>query len=306
MLLGNAAAPRWHDGRLDALDRYIGQLKDWGATAVELLPHHGPIAATIERSHVMEPDWESYVGRYIARGLRCALHASLDGRFRLERWAVDHEAVQAAYLPVLRLAAEIGERQAAPCPLVLHGAVTPDASTAADLTASAVGWMAERMSKETAAVRFAVELRTARADRPGLVDANRAGLLRLVERIDAPSVGICWDLAHDWENGELTEESTSLPEQAFLAKIIHVHAHDADADRVTHQPLVFERVPLDGPVATLAAFDYQDAVTLEVRYRYAAALGDPLALLARSFARAGAALAHAALMIKEEGTTSWS
>ncbi|MER3485360.1 MAG: hypothetical protein C4345_04650, partial [Chloroflexota bacterium] len=117
------------------------------------------------------------------------------------------------------------------------------------------------------------------------LDASRAGIVSLIERVASPKTGICWDLGHDWEN-RLTEPNWQpIPSSAFLSRVVHVHAHDAGPDGAVHYPLVTRRVPIDEQVAALRANSYAGAITLEIRYRYAAALGEPHAMLQASYER---------------------
>jgi sugar phosphate isomerase/epimerase len=286
IVLGSAAAPRWWDLDLAQLDAYLARLRSWGATSAELVLHHGPADEQTARVHIVQTDWSEVIRRFHAAGLICHVHAPLTPPFSLRRWHTERHDLQRLYLPILAAADQIAQHQGSTCVVVVHGANLPEAGEAANATVTIqfLDWAASHCERELPGVMLALELRRARAAAP-MLDASRTGIVSLVERVASQKIGICWDLGHDWEN-RLTEQNWQpIPSPAFLSRVIHVHAHDAGPDGAVHYPLVTHRVPIDEHVAALRAYGFAGAITLEIRYRYAAALGDPLAMLQASYER---------------------
>ncbi len=286
ILVGSAAAPRWWDLDHANLEDYLARLRSWGATASELVLHHGPADDQIVRVHILEPDWRNVAERFHAAGLICHVHAPLAPRFSLRRWADEREALERDYAPILAEAERIAQRQGESCVVVIHGANRPVVAPEANATATVefLQWAAERCDREFPSVRLALELRRADGAKPP-PDASRSGIIELVERVGSARVGICWDVGHDWENREREPDWTPAPGDEFLLRVIHVHAHDAGPDGTVHYPLVTGQVPIAEQISSLLAAGYAGSITLEVRYRFAAALGDPLEMLEASFRR---------------------
>lgn len=281
-LLGNSGSPRWYDGRFEA---YLACLVEWGATAVELPVHHGPFDERTARVHLVEDDWEPVIADLRSAGLAVQLHVSLDPRFATAHWVGERRALQTEYEPVLALLREVAPEQAA-TDLIVHGASGPGLSPSAneDATVGLLEWLAGRLD-EVSGVAVAVELTAANPSRRAAACRDRASLLRVVERVAAPSVGICWDLAHDVENAALEPGWSLIPPEEFLARVVHVHAHDMDQQGEDHYPPVLDRVPIGRQLMALAARRPLPPVTMEVRWRCAARLGAPWDLLALSYAR---------------------
>ncbi|GIW04656.1 MAG: hypothetical protein KatS3mg059_1276 [Thermomicrobiales bacterium] len=286
ILLGSAAAPRWWDLDPARLATYLARLRSWGATSAELVLHHGPADEQTARVHIMQADWSEVIRRFHAAGLVCHVHAPLTPPFSLRRWHTERHALQQVFLPILAAADQIAQRQGSTCVVVVHGANHPAAGEAANgaATIQFLEWAASHCERELPGVLLALELRRARSDAP-MLDASRAGIVSLIERVASPKAGICWDFGHDWENRRTEPNWQPVPSPAFLSRVIHVHAHDAGPDGAVHYPLVTHRVPIEEQVAALRATGYAGALTLEIRYRFAAALGEPHAMLQASYER---------------------
>lgn len=77
----------------------------------------------------------------------------------------------------------------------------------------------------------------------------------------------------------------ATPPDAFLDRVIHAHVHDAHAETLAnHYPLAFHTVPYDLMIPALVAYGYTGPLILEIRYRHALALGNPLVMMGQSYA----------------------
>lgn len=290
-LLGNSGSPRWYMGEPERLEAYLANLQAWGATSTELVLHHGPADIRTARVHVLEPDWEPMIRRYREIGIDCQFHVSLDARFATARWLDDPEALRREYAPILRVVGDTAAQQGRAV-LVLHGADDPALAPEANrqATMGLLRWLAERVETLPGEVRIGLELGAVKAHRPTAAARSRDDALEIVEVVDSPRVGICWDLAHDRANAAGEPGWTVVPTSDFLARVVHVHLHDLDEEGVAHCPLVFERVPFREQLGALGRNGGLPPVTMEIRWRCAARLGEPWDLLGRCYEIAGAAM----------------
>ncbi|MDI3339076.1 MAG: TIM barrel protein [Sphaerobacter sp.] len=292
-LLGNSSAPRWYQGDPPRLDAYLERLRAWGATATEVVLHHGPADERTARVHLLAEDWERVLRRYRDAGIAVQVHVSLDPRFATHRWLDDPDALKREYAPLFRVLRDLAAEQGRAV-LVLHGAGDPARSYADNrqATVELLAWLAEEAERLPGEVLIALELGAMKPDRPTATARSRDGVLALVRAVDSPRVGICWDLAHDCENAAHEAGWTTVPDADFLARVVHVHAHDLGDDGASHYPPLLGRVPVAEQLAALARTGRLPSITMEVRWRCAARLGDPWELLGESYRRVGAIVAR--------------
>jgi sugar phosphate isomerase/epimerase len=153
------------------------------------------------------------------------------------------------------------------------------------MTRESLAEIAGRIERGQIGARIALELRHAKPGTAPWLDTSRSGMLEIVGPFLPKSIGICWDLGHDGENGRSERDWRPAPPRDFLDRVIHVHAHDAGPDGAVHYPLTTHRVPIAEQVHALIGHGYTGSITLEIRYRYAAALGDPWEMMRRSHER---------------------
>ncbi|WP_282940340.1 TIM barrel protein [Paenibacillus sp. RC67] len=98
------------------------------------------------------------------------------------------------------------------------------------------------------------------------------GVLRIVNEVNSPYVGITWDMGHFYSNlldvhglKELPEEPMlDLPPAEFLQKAIHTHIHGMGATG-THNPLTRRNsLPLEHYVSALQQAGYKGKYNLEL------------------------------------------
>jgi sugar phosphate isomerase/epimerase len=277
--IGSAASPRWYDLSASTLERFIDALAGWGATSTELVLHSGDADEHTARVHILEPDWDDVSSRFQTRGFVCQLHAPLHPRFRLDHWQTDRASLQCAFLPVLNAVNRISARQPTPAVLVVHAASNriPDH---ARVTNEFVEWASERLIPRGA--RVAIELRKPSAADDRAFDRDRKSLAEFVRGIGDDRVGICWDLAHDWESGRDRKDWRPEPSADFLRRVLHVHLHGNgrfEGKEEVHFPLQAGEVPWREMLSPLIAAGYDGAMTIEARYRFARALGEPWPVL---------------------------
>jgi len=97
----------------------------------------------------------------------------------------------------------------------------------------------------------------------------------MVEAVNSPHVGICWDMGHLYSNliegKELQLELNDLPSKEFLERVFHTHIHALNDMGKTHFPLSegFD-LPIKVYVSALQGVDYPGVLNLELSFdRYA-------------------------------------
>jgi sugar phosphate isomerase/epimerase len=281
--LGNAGAPRWWDLDPGRLGTFLEWISTSGATAVEFVLHTGPADERTRRVHLLEQDWDTVFDAARGAGLELNLHASLDPRYAIADPAIDWPWLTGVYGELLRAGFAAGERQRRPVTLTVHaceGSEAPDGC--AERAKRFLGWAESEIRHAGANLRVCVELRAMVGAGDRRPDRSRRSLLSLVAETDPAQIGICWDLAHDWQNAEVTVEVTES-EADFLSRVAHVHLHDATREGVVHHPLVHGQVPWRPALTMLESQRYAGSVTLEIRYRHALAAGDPWNVLQHSY-----------------------
>lgn len=98
-------------------------------------------------------------------------------------------------------------------------------------------------------------------------NANRVAPLKsLVERLDSPNVGICWDTGHahfNLLNGALLPEAI----RAFGDKLVTIHAHDNLGDQDAHLIPGQGTYDWNGFMETLRTMNYQGDFVLEAHHQ---------------------------------------
>lgn len=285
LLLGNSGSPRWYNGPPERLEHYLHNLERWGATSVEMVLHHGPADERTARVHVLQDDWLSMVERYRDRGIQIQFHVSLDPRFATYRWMDDRAALQREYGPVLDLVTEVARDQGRSS-LVIHGSEQPDWTSEQNIlvTQGLMDWLVDRLAADAPGAVVALELGAWKPSRPTASARSRSSALAVVDAIDSPQVGICWDIAHDHENGLIDPDWQPLPPDDFLRRVVHVHLHDLDEHGASHFPLTLGRVEFTDQIAALQRLNARAPITLEIRWLHALRLGKPWEMLAASYA----------------------
>lgn len=270
---GPAAAPRWFNQNIARFREYLDLIGAAGATAIEFVMFPGIGSEELGRVHLLPRIAHEAVTESHARGFHVNLHAPLTSEFRMVEWARGRDAYRTRFAPMLELIHRVEAGQALPPVIVFHAA-DDDAET----TASFLAWMSEELDRRGARAQLSLELRVSAGPADSRFDRSLESLASFLNQYHLPRVGICWDVAHDWENsGQVTALTPDMTH-----RINHIHIHDSRADGAVHAPLTRDRVPWQGAVATLGNVQWRGSVTLEIRYRYAAELGEPWDVLAES------------------------
>jgi sugar phosphate isomerase/epimerase len=172
----------------------------------------------------------------------------------------ERAATEANYVPMLDIAARFG-----PTTVVVHGAHSPTRSYE-ELYADTVAFLRWALARYPS-LTFALE--NLRPDpKMTKIGVTRTGLLRIVEEIDDPRQGICWDMGHDVLAGRY-----DLPDDAWLGHVCHAHVHGIDERGNDHYPLIYGRVPYRTWLPALAQSSFEAAVTLEIKSEQLIPLG---------------------------------
>lgn len=279
---GPAGAPRWFNQNLALLEHYLDLIAEEGGSAIEFVVLPDPGTEELGRVHLLGPIAPTAIDRAQARGLMVNLHAPLTPAFRVAEWARDRDSYRNRFLPIIDLLRVTEVGQAEPPVFVIHAAAGRP-----DQTSNYLEWLAETLSGAHLAARIAVELRGPGSGDFHEFDRSLATLSAFVDGIGDDRIGICWDVAHDWEHGgDIAELGPDLARH-----INHVHVHDNRPTGEVHAPLGSGSVPWRDALRQLNDAGWSGSVTLEIRYRYACELGDPWDILRASLQAARAVLA---------------
>jgi sugar phosphate isomerase/epimerase len=280
VILGNSGAPRWYENDLAILQHYIEHLRRCGAAATEIVLHHGPADEFTSRVHVLRDDWERVITAYRDAGISVYFHGSLTPEFAVGNWASEPGDLLERYDPILRAVAEVAADQGRTT-LVIHGSGDPscDLVTNERITAEFLSALSERLGGYSSDAGIAIELRAEKESRPTAAATSRESVERIVHRINSPLVGICWDVAHDFENTLAGHRTWESPDDEFLNLVSHVHVHDIGDDGQPHCPPTTGRVPT---AQAVKACDAQPAI-MEIRWRMAERIGRPWDVLRESY-----------------------
>lgn len=96
-------------------------------------------------------------------------------------------------------------------------------------------------------------------------------VVEMVEAVNNPHVGICWDMGHLYSNliegKELQMELNDLPPKKFLEKVYHTHIHALNDAGKTHFPLTQDfDLPIEEYVSALNEAGYQGVLNLELSF----------------------------------------
>lgn len=100
------------------------------------------------------------------------------------------------------------------------------------------------------------------------------GIVRMVEHLNSPTIGITWDMGHYYSNLKQGHGMTHLqnpphellPPKSFLEKTIHTHIHGV-GEAGAHYPLTeTDCLPLEKYIAALQESGFQGIYNLELRY----------------------------------------
>jgi sugar phosphate isomerase/epimerase len=139
--------------------------------------------------------------------------------------------------------------------------------------------IAESLARYSEKAKVAVELRAEKRTRPTAAATTRDSVIRIVDQLDDALPGICWDVAHDFENFVMSGSEWNLPDPAFLSRVSHLHVHDIGDDGEAHCPLTIGRVPIENAITACNNVP----VIMEIRWRMAERMGDPWDVLAESY-----------------------
>lgn len=179
--------------------------------------------------------------------------------------------------PLWALADEIAETQGeVTIPLHARFALEGELEPVIAATVAALRRLLDERDRRRAPFRFALEINRAKAK----IDPSFTwdGVAAIVETVNHPALGICWDFGHAFYNyraGLIAAE----PPAAFLEKVIHTHIHDLNSNGKTHFPLREGVVPLARYCELLRSVGYDGVYNLELdpaRYPDDAELGATL------------------------------
>lgn len=257
VFLGNLSNQSNHDliGNCENVDQFLAILKENGVKSIEvrILPRHADHETYMNLIHKI---WNA--------GLQITIHGHVEGQMEGSRFEDIY--------PSMRTILRHFERYQPDLTMAIHAFDAKEGSEA-DLLQRTVQlfkqWTA-MVKSERLPLHFALENNRQKLSKVDPGDTTD-GVLKMVELIDSPLMGITWDMGHYYSdliksthNNLLEQTSLALPTAFFLERVIHTHIHGI-VNLGTHQPLTtMESLPLEFYVKTLQALDYQGVYNLEL------------------------------------------
>lgn len=133
----------------------------------------------------------------------------------------------------------------APIPCTLHAHCLTGGVTRAEAlrtTAVALGKLCDALTQAASPLVPALELCRQRAGGP--VGTTFDELVAVRRTVDAPHLGLCWDVGHGLANHRAGIVPLA-PGEDFLGAVVHTHLHDLDVHGSTHGPLTHEGAATD-------------------------------------------------------------
>lgn len=257
VFLGNLSNQSNHDliGNCENVDQFLAILKENDVRSIEIriLPRHADHEAY---TNLIQKIWNA--------GLQITIHGHVDGEMEGSRF----EDVYPSMLTILRHF----DRYQPKLMMAIHAFDAKEGSEA-DLLRRTVHlfrqWTA-MVESEKLPLHFALENNRQKSSKVDPGDTT-SGVLKMVEFIDSPHMGITWDMGHYYSdlikpthNNLLEQPSMALPTPFFLERVIHTHIHGIVNLRTHHPLTTMESLPLEFYVKTLQALNYQGVYNLEL------------------------------------------
>ncbi|MFX3631247.1 MAG: sugar phosphate isomerase/epimerase family protein [Candidatus Pristimantibacillus sp.] len=241
----------------DSIDQYLYHLKSYGVNSIEvrILPREADETLYVK---VIQQIWDA--------GLRLTVHGHVKG----EMSAAKFEDIYPSMKYILRNYEKYQDELV----MAIH-AFDAKAGSEEELfnrTVELFRQWTTMAHQEHLPLRFALENNRKKPTKVDPGDTTES-VLRMVELIDSPHMGITWDMGHYYSDllshyghRNLSElPLLELPNPAFLKRVIHTHIHGIGDNNDTHHPLTeMASLPLEYYVNALRNNGYQGAYNLEL------------------------------------------
>lgn len=244
-------------GHCESVEQFLYSLKDNGVNSIEvrILPRHVDETAYAK---VIQQIWDA--------GLRLTVHGHVEGNRSGERFEDIY--------PSMKFILRNYEKYQDGLVMAIH-AFDAKAGSEEELFNRTVELFRQWTSmahKEHLPLRFALENNRKKLTKIDPGDTTE-GVLRMVEQVDSPHMGITWDMGHYYSDILNHYGHRSLPElplldlpnPEFLKRVIHTHIHGIGDNNDTHHPLTgMASLPLEYYVKALKNCGYQGVYNLEL------------------------------------------
>ena len=253
--MGNAISigfnihPRWVQGT--SLKAFLTPLREAGLDSLEF---------ELDNRLPMWEDFGPLMEETVALGLQLSFHAAYRAPHTLLGYSSGKkEEIDQDYRPLLQIAEDWSLRLKKQHSVVFHAATAPAPHDTRPMIEDTVAFM-QWVCTDFPHLKVALENNNPSSDNLVKLGIQREDVLALLQLIDRPQAGICWDMGHD----ALTTQPVTAP-QEWVQKVIHVHLHDFDKDGQDHYPLIFGNVPYQHWLAQLKLAGLQGIVVLELK-----------------------------------------
>jgi len=258
VFLGKLSKETSHDliAREETVEAFLSAIRSWGIESIEIriLPRGADDRAYRK---LIETIWEM--------GFQLTVHGHVAGEFPGKTFAEVY--------PSLRFIFRHFHRYQPGLMMTLHAFEAKEGSREA-LHRHTVGLLrewAEMLQAESLPVRLALENNRHKASKADPGDSTE-GVLRMVDEVGSPYVGICWDMGHSYANLINSrglrlppeEPLAGLPPPAFLSRVYHTHIHGLGLSGTHNALTAMNSLPLETYVHALKQVHYRGVYNLEL------------------------------------------
>lgn len=233
-----------------SLDLYVDYLQSLGVSSIEV---------RIYKQTASYEDYHEALAMIQSKGLNITIHGELSH-------TIVGSQVYTDYPPLLPLLENLNK----PITMPIHASQGDERNgNYAARTAQILHRWANELNSRTYQLQFALENnRVKEVTDPG---NTLNGVLEMVEALNRPDVGICWDMGHYFSNllngkenaPAIFEEDPLL--NRFCKRVVHTHIHGINLARTTHFPIQNEKnLPLQSFVQLLEQNRYKGIYNLEL------------------------------------------
>ena len=193
-------------------------------------------------------------------GLELSFHAPFREPHSLVGFAGNlRGSLEQKFHPLLEIAETWARRTEKMSTLVVHAAVSQPPADPHTLVADTIAflhWVIETFPH----LRLALENNHPSIMGEIKVGVQRSEVLDIANNFPSASLGICWDMGHDYLRHQQDE-----PPPEWYSRITHVHLHDVDHNDNDHYPLVLGNVPYQPWLQKLEQVGMKGIVVLELK-----------------------------------------
>jgi len=246
----------------DSLEEFVTSLKSNGVNSIEIRK------LSRELNHDTYKAYNNSIQKIWDTGLEITIHGDLTGNYSGEKFVDEY--------PSMKYILENFQKYQNRLVITLHALQekrTESTFSSEELKEQTIDMLkdwTQKVELENLPVYFALE--NNRNKEKSIDPGNSCEVVvEMVESVNSPHLGICWDMGHLYSNlmteSERNLKMGDLPPKEFLEKVIHTHIHGLNTVGRTHFPLTEKyTLPIEEYVNALKSHNYEGVYNLELSF----------------------------------------